>query len=85
LVLLICTVRKGNKLNVTVYNLSCDFVLIYEAESVEEAVRNAYAQYTAGDWNTWGYEKYNFMVVEGKYGVFCGDWAASKHRSQERE
>lgn len=44
-----------------------------------EAVRNAYAQYGRGDYNTWDYAKrYDHLVVEGNFTFACGDFCALK-------
>lgn len=43
-----------------------------------EAVRNAYAQFEKGDYNTWDYAKYDHLVEEGLVTVRCGDFSAWK-------
>ena len=60
-----------------VEHLSSDAALIYGLPP-RQAVRNAYAQATCGDWNTWTYAKYDKLVVEGARTVACGDWCALK-------
>lgn len=67
----------------TVLNLATGQTVQYFADSLsqQKAVRNAYAQYTRKDWNTWTYSKYDALVIEGEYTYLRGDWSILKPRN----
>lgn len=62
---------------VTVLNLNDSREFTYSC-SPAQAVRNAYAQHTLKDFNTWGYAKYDHLVKEGKFTYSCGDFTCLK-------
>jgi hypothetical protein len=64
-------------MTVTVINLFTKEKKIYTCSS-REAVIAAYAQ-EKGDWNTWQYkERYDKLVLQGRYTLLCGDWSTLK-------
>lgn len=69
-----------------VYDLSkgLNRVAVYDLPP-QVAVRNAYAQFGKGDYNTWDYAKYDSLVVENKFSFSCGDYAAWKEGMETSE
>lgn len=69
-----------------VYDLSKGLqrVAVYDLPP-REAVRNAYAQFGKGDFETWNYAQYDSLVVENRFSFGCGDFAAWKEGMETAE
>ena len=65
-------------MSVTVMNISNPSNKLQLACNPREAVISAYA-HSKHDGNTWQYaERYEHMVIEGKFCIACGDFSAFK-------
>jgi len=54
------------------HHIVFDFCGVY-GNTPKEAVIAAYAQIVHNDFNTWGYEKYEHLVLQGEMTVSCGE------------
>jgi hypothetical protein len=67
-----------NQMMTRVTNMRTGLLHVYSLPP-NEAVQQAYKQYTLHDWNTWQ-DRNDLPLEEGRWHWYCGDYAARKSK-----